>query len=275
MIDAHQHFWRIGQNDCTWPTPDLAAIHRDFLPSDLKPLAKAAGVTGVVLVQSQPSDRDTDWLLELARADDLILGVVGWVDFKAADAPARIAQLAAAPKLRGLRPMLQGLPEDDWILDPAAAPGLEAMIAAGVAFDALIFTRHLRHIRVLARRYPELRIVIDHGAKPPIAAEAFEPWAGEIAETAKAPNIFCKLSGLLTESRADQRPDALARYITHLFGCFGAERLVWGSDWPVLNLAGDYAGWLEFALTQCRALNPGAEGAVFGENARRFYGLAA
>jgi L-fuconolactonase len=272
MIDAHQHFWRIGQNDCAWPGADLAPIHRDFEVADLEALARPLGIDGSVLVQSQPGDADTDYLLALAAEAHFVKGVVGWAHLKHPDAPARIAALAARPKLRGLRPMLQGLPEDDWILDPAVAPAIDAMIAHDLRFDALVFTRHLPHLCVFAARYPALQIVIDHAAKPPIASGEISAWAREIGAIAGLDNVWCKLSGLLTEMAPGQNPRAIAPYVDHIATCFGTERLMWGSDWPVLNLAGDYGGWLRLA-GEVRAWKDEARDAVFGANAEKFYRL--
>ena len=270
VIDAHQHFWRLGANDCRWPTPDLAAIHRDFEPSDLQPEIAAAGVGGTVLVQSQESDRDTDWLLEIAERTPFVLGVVGWADLKAANAPTRIAALAAHPKLRGLRPMLQVLPED-WVLSPALEPAITAMKRNRVCFDAIVYTRHLPALRAFAQRHPDLPIVIDHCAKPPIAAQQFSPWSGEIAALAQLPNVWCKLSGLLTEMAAEQPRAVLRPYVEHVVNAFG-ERLMWGSDWPVLNLAAGYGEWLDLAADLC-ALPGAARDRLFSGAARAFYRL--
>jgi L-fuconolactonase len=271
IIDSHQHFWRIGANGCVWPTPDLSAIYRNFMPMDLEAESASVGLSGSVLVQSQESGEDTDWLISLAEATPFVKAVVGWADLKTPEAPARIAALAVRPKLRGLRPMLQSLPED-WILDPTIAPAIEAMQAHSLTFDALIYTRHLPSLRLLASRYPALPIVIDHGAKPPIAGGKIEVWREEIAETARSPNIFCKLSGLLTEAAPNQPKDALAPYIAHLVSVFGAERLMWGSDWPVLNLAGGYQEWFDLACAlsgfRARALDQ-----VLGGVASAFYKL--
>jgi len=269
LIDSHCHVWRIGENGHEWPTPDLAVIHRDF---DLKDLIQAAGLdklSGAVLVQAQPSEIETEWLLRLAAADPLALGVVGWTDIAAVDAASRIAALAADPWLKGLRPMLQDL-EDDWILSPALDPAIEAMIAADLSFDALIRPRHLPSILTFARRWPSLRIVVDHGAKPDIAARVFEPWREQMAQLAALPGVHCKLSGLLTEAGDTPTAEAVAPYAGHLIAAFGPDRLMWGSDWPVLNLAGDYPSW----RAMCEAwVPPERHAALFGETARRFYRL--
>ena len=275
MIDAHQHFWRLGHNDCRWPTPDLAVIHRDYGPEDLKRLAGPAGVTGSVLVQSQPSDCDTDWLLALAAEEPFVLGVVGWVDLGASDAPARIADLAACPKLKGLRPMLQDLEDDDWMLGAALAPAVAAMVRHDLVFDALVRPRHLPHLTVFADRHPELSIVIDHAAKPGIGAGEDNSWRGDMERLSRRPNVACKLSGLLTEApSAEARTcGALRPYVDRLLACFGPQRLMWGSDWPVAELAGDYAGWLAQAHVLTRAIGKDEQTSIFENTARRVYGL--
>lgn len=268
-IDAHQHFWRIGPPWHKWPTADLPAIYRDLLPSNLSPLIDAIGIDATVLVQSQPSDHDTDWLLDLAARTAFVAGVVGWVDMKHDRAPARIAALAARPKFVGLRPMLQGL-ADDWILDPRAAPSIEALLAHDLAFDALIRPHHLSAIAALAERYPSLRIVIDHAAKPGIAADAMEPWAAELARAAANPNVFVKLSGLVTEDDKHWSVDRLRRYVQHVLESFGPRRVMWGSDWPVVLLRADYSVWWQVA----REMVPAEwHAGVFGDNAAAIYRL--
>lgn len=276
MIDAHQHFWRIDQDDCTWPTADLADIYRDFLPADLAPMALAAGVTGSVLVQSQPSDLDTDFLLRLADESSLVKAIVGWVDLLSPSAVVRIQRLAHHPKMRGLRPMLQNLPDDAWILNPDLEPAIAEMQACNLSFDALVRVRQLPYLRVFAERHPELPMVIDHAAKPDIAASEFAVWSAGLAAMAEMPHVFCKLSGLLTEANAEQGLDELRPYVTHMYHLFGAERLMWGSDWPVLRLAPNsrYAGygdWLELAKQLLPIVSNAELDAIFGSTAKCFY----
>ena len=276
MIDAHQHFWQIGENDCTWPTADLNTIYRDFLPDDLLPLTRAAGVTGSVLVQSQESDADTDFLLRVASESELIKAVVGWVDLASATAIPRIQSLAQHPKMRGLRPMLQSLPEDSWILNPNIEPAIAEMKACNLSLDALVHVRHLPYLRVFARRHPTLTIVIDHAAKPAIAAGGFESWASGMTALAELPQVYCKVSGLLTEAAAEQGLEQLRPYLVKLYDLFGAERLMWGSDWPVLNLAAnaDYSGygdWLGMAKYLLPVASEAEVEAIFGLTAKNVY----
>lgn len=271
-IDAHQHFWRIGRDDCVWPTPNEAGIYRDFEPGDLLPLIQAGGIDGTVLVQSQPSDRDTDYLLRVADRTSLVKAVVGWADLKAAHAPARIAQLAVHPKLRGLRPMLQDL-DDDWICDPALAPAIAAMVEYQLCFDALVRPRQLPALLAFAECYPDLPIVIDHGAKPAIAKGEIAPWRMLMEALAELPQVFCKLSGLVTEAAADWTPKDLKPYIDQMTALF-PDRLMWGSDWPVLNLASDYGDWLRLAETLPDIADAPSRDALFGGTACRFYRIA-
>jgi L-fuconolactonase len=276
-IDAHQHFWRLADRQGQWPPAQLHAIYRDFLPSDLAPLREAAGIDGTVLVQSLPSEDDTRWMLSLADQQAFIRGVVGWVDMKSADAPARIAALASHPRLKGLRPMLQDLADDDWIADPAVNEAARAMVRHGLVFDALVLPRHLPALHSFALRHPALRIVIDHGAKPPIASGEIEPWCSQMARLAALPHVACKLSGLLTEAGPRRSADALRPYVQALWELFGPRRLLWGSDWPVLRLAGDYEAWLATSHTLLDAMDPPPTDAdradLFGGNAMRLYGL--
>jgi L-fuconolactonase len=271
LVDAHQHFWQLADRNGAWPPPELAAIYRDFLPGDLAHLLETHGVARTVLVQSMPNEDDTRFMLGLAERSPFIGGVVGWVDMKASDAPARIAALAQDPMLKGLRPMLQDLDDDRWIDDPALAPAVDAMLRHGLSFDALVLPRHLPALLAFAERHPDLPIVIDHGAKPLIAQGVMAPWRDDIARLAALPQVCCKLSGLVTEAGPDWDIERLRPYVDHLVASFGPQRLIWGSDWPVLNLASDYAGWIAASLSLLDGLDEAERQAVMGLNARRFY----
>lgn len=273
-IDAHQHFWRVADRGGAWPPPELAAIHRDFGPHELIPLLERHGIARTVLVQSMPNEADTRYLLDLAGRHAFIGGVVGWADLKHASAPARIAALAADPMLKGLRPMLQGLDDERWIADPALAPAIDAMCRHGLAFDALVLPRHLPALLEFARRFPALPVVIDHAAKPHIAHGTLDPWRSELAALAALPNVHCKLSGMVTEAGAGWDAARLLPYAQHVLDVFGPMRVMWGSDWPVLNLASDYAGWTAATETLLERLTDAERDAVLGGNAQRFYRIA-
>jgi L-fuconolactonase len=278
-IDAHQHFWRIAERAGAWPPPTLASIHRDFGPQDLAPLLQSGGIDGTVLVQSMPSVDETRQLLELAHATPFVRGVVGWVDMKSGDAVDTIARLARDPLLKGLRPMLQDLQDDDWIADPATAPAAEAMARHGLVFDALVLPRHLGGLRTFAARHPQLSVVVDHAAKPPIAHGRIQPWRDDLARLAALPQVHCKISGLLTEAGERTRMEDLLPYVQALWTSFGPSRLLWGSDWPVLRLAGDYPGWLATTTALLAAVRPAASAgeaaAILGGNAVSLYRLQA
>ena len=270
LVDSHFHIWRLDRGDYGWLTPALAPIYRDVSFADWRAVSGPCGVGAGIVVQAAPTQAETSFLLAQAETADDVLGVVGWVDLLAADAPARIEALARRPKLVGLRPMLQDIADPDWILQPRAQAGLAAMSEAGLVFDALVKPVHLPRILRLAERHPDLRIVIDHGAKPDIAHGQWEDWAAAMQRMASDTGASCKLSGLWNEAAPGARVEALRRHAEGLLGMFGASRLLWGSDWPVLALAGDYAAW--FALA--RALVPANDhAAVFGENARAVYGV--
>jgi L-fuconolactonase len=272
-IDAHQHFWQLSARGDSWPQPSLAAIHRDFSPADLAPLLAPHGIAGTVVVQSLPSAADTDYLLALAQKSSFIRAVVGWTDLLAPDASANIAHLASHGKLKGLRPMLQDLDDDAWIAAPALAPALAAMTEHGLRLDALVLPRHLPALLQCARHYPLLPIVIDHAAKPPIADAGFGTWRDDMAQLAALPNVHCKLSGLVTEARPDWNVEDLRPYADYVLAVFGPGRVIWGSDWPVVDLAGGYAAWLAASEALLAHLGQKDRDAIFGLNAYRFYGF--
>jgi L-fuconolactonase len=259
-------------------------LHRDFGPAEMldaisTPTASVSSashatvdVQSVVLVQSQPDDRDTDWLLDLAADLTLVGAVAGWVDLASASAPARIAELASYPKLRSIRPMLQAIEDTQWLLRQELEPALQALVQHGLRFDALIQPRHLPMLMEFARRWPNLPIVIDHGAKPRIPLGEIEPWQAQLAELSLFPNVCCKLSGLRTEQAAGASSAELEPYMRVLMTSF-RDRLMWGSDWPVLLQSGDrYCDWLQTSMRAAQS-----EGillqSLFRDAASRFYGL--
>jgi L-fuconolactonase len=275
-IDAHQHFWDPSRGDYGWLTPELSGLYRVFGPDDLKPLREAAKVARTVVVQAAPTIDETRYLLDLARNDSSVAGVVGWVPLDAPNAVELIGDLAHEPKFKAVRPMLQDLPDDRWIENPALTPAIHALIKNNLAFDALIFPRHVASLKIFAERFPSLRIVIDHGAKPQIrdGDAAWQTWADGIAELASLPQgLRCKLSGLATEAAPGWTAAKLQPYVDHLLKHFGADRLMWGSDWPVLNLNGDYAQWCDAARQLTSQLNAMQQQAIFGGNAKSFYCL--
>ncbi|MEP2679379.1 MULTISPECIES: amidohydrolase family protein [Roseobacteraceae] len=271
IIDAHQHFWQLARGDYAWLTPELKALYRDFMPEDLAPYLSQHGIDGTILVQAAPTVAETEFMLDIADQTPFVLGVVGWVDFEAPSAADDIARLAQNPKLIGLRPMIQDIADDDWMLRDNLTPAFEAMMKANLTFDALVLPRHLSRLRRLLPRHPKLRTVIDHAAKPEIADGVFEGWASDIACLANETSAYCKLSGLLTEAGDNWTPSDVAPYVEHLLSSFGSQRLVWGSDWPVLTIAGDYGTWIDLANSFIP--NELEREAIFGSNAIGLYKL--
>ncbi len=271
MIDAHVHLWRIGENDCTWPGPDLSAIHLDFLLPDLICVLDDAGIDQAILVQSQPSELDSLWLLDIAADSDRIAGVVGWTDLLASGAVDAIGRLMTAGPLVGLRPMAQDGPATAYD-DPAMQLGLAYMASQDLVLDALVRPRHLPSLLRLAERLPDLRIVIDHAAKPAVGAEISKDWSEAMETLSQHSNVACKLSGLLTELVPGAESRDVLLFIDRLIDLFGPHRLIWGSDWPVMTLAAPYAEWRNLVWDR---IDEVSRPAIFGENARRIYGVKA
>lgn len=271
IIDAHQHFWRLARGDYGWNTPDLA-IHRDFLPDDFRALPGAEDVAATVLVQAAPTVAETEYMLGLADATPFIAGVVGWIDFTDPADRRHLERLRRHPKFLGVRPMIQDIPDPDWMLRADIQWAFDAVRELDLAFDALGYPVHLDNFARLFARHPALRIVIDHCAKPRIRDGAFEDWAQGIARLARESGAVCKLSGLATEAAPGWTARDLAPYAAHVLAAFGPERVMWGSDWPVLTLAGSYADWLAAARG---FVAPADHDPVFAGTARAFYRLAA
>ena len=275
-IDAHQHFWRLSRGDYGWlNAAGFPKITRDFLPDDLAPSLKRAAIDKTILVQAAPTEEETVFLLQLAQATPFVAGVVGWVDFERHDAAERIASLAANSALVGLRPMIQDIAETEWMLRPELAPALEAMQRHALRFDALVKPPHLPALAEFLDRYPDLPVVIDHGAKPDIASLELEHWAMLMRHIAKNSNARCKLSGLAFEAGPGWNAQGLKLYVDVLLECFGPSRLMWGSDWPVLNEVGDYESWLAACETLTEHLAPSEREELFGGTAASFYGIGA
>ncbi len=270
----------MSRGDYGWLTPEIGSIYRDVSVADWQKLAEPLGITGGILVQAAPTVAETLHLLALAEENSAVLGAVGWVDFTAADAVLQIEQLVKHskehPKLKGLRPMLHDLPDPAWILQPAVQPALATMQKLGLVFDALIRPVHLPYILQIAKEYPNLSIVIDHCAKPEIARgveAAWQPWAAGMAALPELPNVSCKLSGLLTEAEKSPRTSNCKPWIEYVLKIFTSERMMWGSDWPVLDLTSDYQSWLDMCQTITDSLPLMEKENIYSNNAVRIYKL--
>jgi L-fuconolactonase len=270
-IDAHQHFWSLARGDYGWLTPALRPIYRDFGPADLAPLLAAHGIERTILVQAAPTEAETAYLLDIAARTPFVAGVVGWTDFDAPDAAESIATLATNPLLVGLRPMVQDIADDNWLARPALRPAFEAMTAHGLIFDALLKPRHIPAMLAVLERHPDLACVIDHGAKPDLVTGDLAAWRDGMSALAAYPRLTCKLSGLVTEAGPDWSPETLRPVVEHLLATFGPERLIFGSDWPVVTLRASYAQWFKTAEAFLTDLTEAQRAAVFGGNAEKLY----
>ncbi len=275
LIDAHCHLWNPGRGDYGWMPRHNETLFRTYTATDLYHEIAAAGVEGVVLVQAAPSVHETEYLLGIADSVPFVKAVVGWIDFERRDEMATLRRLAGHPKLRGLRPMIQDIPDTDWMLRDEVQWAFAEICDLGLTFDILGLPQHLPNVLTLLTRHPRLRAVVDHGMKPQVRdPSAFDGWAEGLRRIATETSAFCKLSGLVTEADHDWSAPALWPYAEHVLSCFGADRVMWGSDWPVARLRGEYREWLSTARQLCAQLSAGERAQVFGQTAAGFYGLA-
>lgn len=270
-IDAHMHVWRLARGDYDWMTPSLGAIYRDYQIEDAWEEARDAGISRTILVQAAATAAETDYLLSIAAEDARVAGIVGWVDFEARGAVDEVIRRANDPRILGLRPMIGDIPDAEWILDRAFSPALEAMAAHSLVFDGHARADLIPVLAQLASRHPDLDIVLNHGGKPRIADNDLSQWRDDLRALARHDNVACKLSGLLTEAGSRTDDAALSEIVGHMQDCFGSDRIIWGSDWPVLNLAGTYAGWASQSERLIDRFFPDEQAAVWSANARRIY----
>jgi len=274
-VDAHQHFWNLSQVEYPWLGPGHGPIYRTFEPGDLEPHLKAAGIDKTVLVQSANSYEDTEYMLRQAERHEWIGGIVGWVPLTdRREAERRLKQWTRLPVFKGIRHLIHDEPDPDWVIRDDVLEGLRVLAAYGMTFDVVaVFPNHLKHVPLLAEKVPDLKLVIDHLAKPPIAERGWAPWAEQLGQAARYPQVYAKVSGLNTAAAAGWTASDLQPYIDFAVKTFGAERLMFGSDWPVALLADDYARvWSETnrALAACSEAEIQA---ILGGTAAAFYNL--
>jgi L-fuconolactonase len=273
-IDAHQHFWRFQRHEYGWIDDSMAGLQRDFLPADLQRDMTRAGFTASVAVQARQTLDETHSLLALADAYPFIAGVVGWVDLQAPDARAQIEQFRRHPKFVGVRHIVQGEADDRFLLRPEFGRGLSLLAEFDLAYDLLIYSRHLAVATELAARFPAQRFVLDHLAKPDVRRGEMRSWEAELRRLAACSNVWCKLSGLVTEADwGAWTPAQLRPYLDVAFECFGPARLMIGSDWPVCTLAADYARAMAVVVEYVGDRPASERDGVLGGNARRFWNL--
>jgi L-fuconolactonase len=276
ILDTHQHFWKANRGDYHWMTPAVPILARDYLPRDLRPQLRKAGVGRTVLVQAAQTADETDFLLKLAEETDFVAGVIGWFDLEQKNFPLVYEEKRKKdPMLLGVRPMLQDLADDRWILRKQVIENLRYLAERKVVFEFLTYTRHLPFVLEVLEEEPRLHAVIDHISKPEIKAGKIEPWNDLISKIARHQNVFCKLSGMVTEAdHGVWEPEHLRPYIEHVLDSFGEDRVMFGSDWPVCLLAGSYAEVINALRTVVAdRLSPRGLAKLFSGNGNRFYGL--
>jgi len=274
-IDAHQHFWRYDPLRDKWITDEMSIIQRDFLPDDLRPLIEEQGVQGTVAVQAAPSEDETNFLLQLATSDPFILGVVGWVDLCAPSLADRLDHFSQYERFCGVRHIAQ-VEADDYLASDDVVRGVGLLCEYGLTYDILVYPRQLPAAIALVEKLPDASFVVDHLAKPLIREGKTEPWASQMRELARHPNVWCKVSGLVTEADwQNWRPEDIRPYLDVVFEAFGPERLLFGSDWPVCLLAASYGEVWKLVDDYAGQVAAIDRDKLFGGNAARFYGLTA
>ncbi|MCU1234213.1 MAG: amidohydrolase 2 [Candidatus Solibacter sp.] len=275
MIDAHHHLWKYSTAEYGWISPEMRVIKRDFLPEDLEKLMHYFGIEGTVAVQARQSLEETNWLLDLAAKHPLIRGVVGWVPLTdGAGVKKHLEKYAGNKKLRGVRHVIQDEPDPRFILRRDFSEGVRELRAFGLRYDILIFERHLPAAIEFVDRHPNQTFVLDHIAKPRIKDKVISPWDRNMRELAKRQNVYCKLSGMVTE--ADPKnwtPEGLQPYIDVVLSAFGPRRVMYGSDWPVMLLAGDYARWFGTVQNAIGKLSKAEQDRIMGGTAAEAYGI--
>lgn len=273
VIDSHQHFWIYDPVKDSWITPEMEKIRRDFLPKDLEPVLTANGVDGCVAVQAAQSGAETEFLLQLAEANDFVKGVVGWVDLRAENLYERLEMYSQFEKLKGFRHVVQSEP-DDFLLQPDFINGVSQLVAFDFTYDILVYPQQLRAAYDFAKALPNVRLVLDHIAKPFIKHRGVQPWANDIKKLAELPNVSCKVSGMVTEADWNQwQYSDFTPYLDVVFEAFGTDRLLFGSDWPVCLVAAEYKSMKELLENYVSGFSQSEQQKIWGANAVKFYGL--
>lgn len=274
MIDAHHHLWRFTPEEYGWISQDMRPLRRDFLPPDLGSVLGVSGIVGAVVMQARQTVEETEWLLDLADGSIEMLGVVGWAPLATDELLPALARWRNRPKLKGVRHVIQDEPDDRFILSPAFNRGIAQLLDTGLVYDILIHARHLPQTVEFVQQHPQQVFVLDHMAKPPVRKQQLEPWREGLLRLAEQRNVFCKISGLVTEADwYDWSPRQLQPYLDTALEAFGAERLLAGSDWPVCLLASSHTRWWGLLEHWTSTLRPEQREQVLGENARRVYQL--
>lgn len=272
-IDSHQHFWKYHPVKDAWITDDMKVIQRDFLPEDIMPVLAENRIDGCVAVQADQSEAETDFLLQCAAENDSIKGVVGWIDLRADNLEERLNYYAANKKLKGFRHIVQAEP-DGFLLQSDFINGVKQLHKLGYTYDVLVFSRQLKDVIPFVAQVSHQKLVIDHGAKPDIKDKEIKNWTAQLKEVAQHEKVYCKVSGLITEAGWNSwKPEDIYPYLDVIFNAFGTQRVMYGSDWPVMLLAGEYRQWVDLLNDYLRNFDEADKSRFWGQNAIEFYNL--
>jgi len=273
-IDAHQHFWKIGKYDYIWMSPDMGVLYDDYGPEGVTPELQRHHIDKSILVQTISSLEETKWFLELAEENLFIAGVVGWVDLKNPAVGETLEEIRQDPKLVGIRHQVHDEPDVNWLLREDVKNGLRELGKRSVPYDLLIRPQHLQTSIDIAKAFPELPLVVDHIAKPTIAKQQWDDWAKGMKLLAECENVFCKLSGMITEADWNNwKPEDIKPYVEYLIEIFGTQRCMFGSDWPICLLAGTYSNVVEALEESTQNLSSSEHSDIWGSTVTRFYKL--
>jgi len=274
IIDTHHHFWKYSAAEYGWISDEMKTIRRDFLPADLKKTLDEAGVSGAVSVQARTTVEESDWLLGMAEKHDFLRGVVGWVPLTENDVEKHLERLAAHKKFKGVRHVIQGEPDDNYILRPDFNAGVKKLLKYKLRYDILIYERQLKPSIRFVDQHPNQLFILDHVAKPKIKERILSPWREDMIALGKRPNVYCKLSGMITEADWKKWSSAdLAPYLDTALQAFGPKRLLFGSDWPVMLVAGQYKPWVELIKQTIKRYSVAEQEQILSRNAIAAYGL--
>jgi L-fuconolactonase len=272
VIDAHHHLWRYNDSDYVWMSDAMTSLRRDFLVPDLEQVAQESGIEGTIAVQARQTTEETEWLLDLATRHHLLQGVVGWVPLCEPDVARFLERFAAESKFKGVRHVLHDEPDDCFMLRADFNRGISLLRDFGIAYDILIFERHLPQTIEFVDRHPNQIFVLDHIGKPRIKERIFSPWEDNLYELARRENVYCKVSGMATEAHwTSWQPEQLRPYFDVVLAAFGPKRLMFGSDWPVVTLAGEYAGWVRTFRSFIAELSPAEQESISSATAKAAY----
>ena len=272
-VDSHQHFWKLSRGDYSWMTPDMKKLYKDFFPSDLEPLIKEKNISKTIIVQAADTVAETEFTLKLAEDNEFVAGVVGWVDLESPNTKETIDKLCESKFLKGVRPMIHDIENDEWMLQDNLNENINYLATKNLTFDALVRPQHLKHLIKFVQKFDFLPIVIDHIAKPKILNSEINEWKKDMQVLSGHQNVFCKFSGILTEVGENYSKTQIEPYVDFILNLFSPNKIMWGSDWPVLTMAENYSNWFDLAMDYCNNFSESEKNMIFANTAKNFYNI--